>query len=301
MFAAAWFAGRMFRAGLPMHGQPPQCRTPPRRVRQAGARRGAGLLRCAARRRKPAMRIAILLAAAVASAAATEARAADPLTVLVTGANRGIGLEYARQLAAQGHTVIGTARDPAAATELRAITDRIEALDVADAASVAALARRLDGVAIDILVNNAGVISRDDNDLASVDFEEMQRAFEVNAFGPLRVTQALMPNLKLGQRKLIVNMSSQLGSIERSNGQMYAYRASKTALNQFSKILAVELGPQGFVVVALHPGWVRTDMGGANATLAPEDSVAGLLALIGKLGPQDNGRFYDYQGKPIPW
>jgi NAD(P)-dependent dehydrogenase (short-subunit alcohol dehydrogenase family) len=96
-------------------------------------------------------------------------------------------------------------------------------------------------------------------------------------------------------------MSSQLGSIERSNGQMYADRASKTALNQFSKILSVELGAAGFVVVAVHPGWVRTDMGGANATLSPEESVAGLVALIGKLGPQDNGRFYDYQGKPIPW
>jgi NAD(P)-dependent dehydrogenase (short-subunit alcohol dehydrogenase family) len=129
----------------------------------------------------------------------------------------------------------------------------------------------------------------------------MRQTFEVNAFGPLRVTQALLPNLRLGQRKLIVNMSSQLGSIERSNGQMYAYRASKTALNQFSKILSVELGAAGFVVVAVHPGWVRTDMGGANATLSPEESVAGLVALIGKLGPQDNGRFYDYQGKPIPW
>jgi NAD(P)-dependent dehydrogenase (short-subunit alcohol dehydrogenase family) len=247
------------------------------------------------------MRIAILFAAAIVAAPAMRADAADPLTVLVTGANRGIGLEYARQLAAQGHTVIATVRDPAAATELRAITTRVEALDVTDATSVAALARRLDGVAIDILVNNAGVGGRDDNDLASVDFDDMRQTFEVNAFGPLRVSQALMPNLKLGQRKLIVNMSSQLGSIERSNGQMYAYRASKTALNQFSKILAVELGPQGFVVVALHPGWVRTDMGGANATLSPEESVTGLVSLIGKLGPQDNGRFYDYQGKPIPW
>jgi NAD(P)-dependent dehydrogenase (short-subunit alcohol dehydrogenase family) len=247
------------------------------------------------------MRIAILLASVALSAFATEARAADPLTVLVTGANRGIGLEYARQFAAAGHTVIATARDPAAATELRAITERIEPLDVTDAASVAALAKRLDGVAIDILINNAGIGGRDDNDLASVDFEAMRQTFEVNAFGPLRVTQALLPNLRLGQRKLIVNMSSQLGSIERSNGQMYAYRASKTALNQFSKILSVELGAAGFVVVAVHPGWVRTDMGGANATLSPEESVAGLVALIGKLGPQDNGRFYDYQGKPIPW
>jgi NAD(P)-dependent dehydrogenase (short-subunit alcohol dehydrogenase family) len=247
------------------------------------------------------MRLPNLLAAIMLSAIANPAPAADGQTVLITGANRGIGLEYARQFAAKGYNVIGTARDPAAATELRAIIERIEALDVADAASVAALAKRLDGIAIDILINNAGVGGRDDNDLASVDFEQMQNTFAVNAFGPLRVIQSLMPNLRLGQRKLVIGMSSQLGSIERSNGGMYAYRASKTALNQFNKILASELGPQGFVFTVLHPGWVQTEMGGANATLTPQESVRGLVGVIEKLGPDDNGRFYDYQGKTIPW
>ena len=247
------------------------------------------------------MRLPNLLAAIMLSAIANPAPAADGQTVLITGANRGIGLEYARQFAAKGYNVIGTARDPAAATELRAIIERIEALDVADAASVAALAKRLDGMAIDILINNAGVGGRDDNDLASIDFEQMQNTFAVNAFGPLRVIQSLMPNLRLGQRKLVIGMSSQLGSIERSNGGMYAYRASKTALNQFNKILASELGPQGFVFTVLHPGWVQTEMGGANATLTPQESVRGLVGVIEKLGPDDNGRFYDYQGKTIPW
>jgi len=247
------------------------------------------------------MRLPNLLAAIMLSAIANPAPAADGQTVLITGANRGIGLEYARQFAAKGYNVIGTARDPAAATELRAIIERIEALDVADAASVAALAKRLDGIAIDILINNAGVGGRDDNDLASIDFEQMQNTFAVNAFGPLRVIQSLMPNLRLGQRKLVIGMSSQLGSIERSNGGMYAYRASKTALNQFNKILASELGPQGFVFTVLHPGWVQTEMGGANATLTPQESVRGLVGVIEKLGPDDNGRFYDYQGKTIPW
>jgi len=247
------------------------------------------------------MRLPNLLAAIMLSAIANPAPAADGQTVLITGANRGIGLEYARQFAAKGYNVIGTARDPAAATELRAIIERIETLDVADAASVAALAKRLDGIAIDILINNAGVGGRDDNDLASVDFEQMQNTFAVNAFGPLRVIQSLMPNLRLGQRKLVIGMSSQLGSIERSNGGMYAYRASKTALNQFNKILASELGPQGFVFTVLHPGWVQTEMGGANATLTPQESVRGLVGVIEKLGPDDNGRFYDYQGKTIPW
>jgi len=247
------------------------------------------------------MRLPNLLAAIMLSAIANPAPAADGQTVLITGANRGIGLEYARQFAAKGYNVIGTARDPAAATELRAIIERIEALDVADAASVAALAKRLDGMAIDILINNAGVGGRDDNDLASIDFEQMQNTFAVNAFGPLRVIQSLMPNLRLGQRKLVIGMSSQLGSIERSNGGMYAYRASKTALNQFNKILASELGPQGFVFTVLHPGWVQTEMGGANATLPPQESVRGLVGVIEKLGPDDNGRFYDYRGKTIPW
>jgi len=247
------------------------------------------------------MRLPNLLAAIMLSAIANPAPAADGQTVLITGANRGIGLEYARQFAAKGFNVIGTARDPAAATELRAIIERIEALDVADAASVAALAKRLDGMAIDILINNAGVGGRDDNDLASIDFEQMQNTFAVNAFGPLRVIQSLMPNLRLGQRKLVIGMSSQLGSIERSNGGMYAYRASKTALSQFNKILASELGPQGFVFTVLHPGWVQTEMGGANATLTPQESVRGLVGVIEKLGPDDNGRFYDYQGKTIPW
>jgi NAD(P)-dependent dehydrogenase (short-subunit alcohol dehydrogenase family) len=227
--------------------------------------------------------------------------AATSMTVLITGANRGIGLEYARQFAAQGYSVIGTVRDPADAQELSAVVDRVESLDVADAASVAKLAQRLDGVAVDILVNNAGVLDRRDLTLESVDFAMMERTLAVNTLGPLRVCQALLPNLRAGGRRIIVNMSSEVGSIEQSNGRWYAYRASKSALNQVTKCLSVELAPQGFVCVVLHPGWVRTDMGGASATLSPRESVAGLLAVIGNLGPADNGCFYDFKGMPIPW
>lgn len=229
------------------------------------------------------------------------AAAEDAVTALVTGANRGIGLEYARQFAAKGYRVIGTARDPAEARELAAVADRVEPLDVTDPASVAALAKRLDGVAIDILVNNAGAFDRRDVTVAKVDFDVLQQTFAVNAFGPLRVVQALLPNLRAGERKLIVNMSSQLGSITNSDGQWYAYRASKAALNQFNKTLSAELAPEGFVCVVLHPGWVRTDMGGPRASVAPEESVRGLIGVIEGLGPKDNGRFYDFQGRPIPW
>jgi NAD(P)-dependent dehydrogenase (short-subunit alcohol dehydrogenase family) len=222
-------------------------------------------------------------------------------TVLITGANRGIGLEYARQFAANGYKVIGTVRDPADAKELSAVADRVEQLDVADPASVAALARRVNGVPIDILVNNAGVFDRRDVTVDKVDFAAMEQTLAVNALGPLRVVQALLPNLRASKRRTIVNMSSELGSIEKSSGRWYAYRASKAALNQINKTLSAELAPEGFICVVLHPGWVRTDMGGTAATYSPEESVSGLVAVIEKLAPADNGRFYDFRGTPVPW
>jgi NAD(P)-dependent dehydrogenase (short-subunit alcohol dehydrogenase family) len=237
----------------------------------------------------------------LAGTMASMATAATPPTVLVTGANRGIGLEYARQFAAKGYKVIGTARDPVDAKELSAVAGRVEALDVTDAASVAALAARLQGVAIDILVNNAGMFDRRDVSVDRVDFAVMEQHFAVNSLGPLRVTQALMPNLRAGKRKTIVNMSSQLGSIELSKGDWFAYRTSKAALNQITRTLSAELAPDGFTCVVLHPGWVRTDMGGANATYTPQESVAGLVAVIEKLSPADNGRFLDFKGNAIPW
>jgi len=227
--------------------------------------------------------------------------ATTPTTVLITGANRGIGLECARQFAAKGYRVIGTVRDPADARELSAVADRVEPLHVMDAASVAALAQRLHGVAIDMLVNNAGVFDRKDVTVDKVDFAVMEQTLAVNTLGPLRVTQALLPNLRAGKRRTIVNLSSQLGSIADSSGRWYAYRASKAALNQINKTLSAELAPEGFTCVVLHPGWVRTDMGGASATYSPQESVAGLVAVIEKLGPSDTGRFYDFKGTPIPW
>jgi NAD(P)-dependent dehydrogenase (short-subunit alcohol dehydrogenase family) len=222
-------------------------------------------------------------------------------TVVVTGANRGIGLEYARQLKAKGYTVIGTARKPGDAGDLKAVADRVEALDVADPTSVAAFAQRLDGTPVDILINNAGIFPREDVTLDKVDFDAFERTLAVNTFGPLRVTQALMPNLRAGERKTVIGMSSGLGSIERSNGRWYAYRSSKTALNQVNKILSEEFRDDGFIFTVVHPGWVQTDMGGANATYTVSESVAGLIDVIEGLGPEDNGKFYDLKGEPIPW
>jgi len=227
--------------------------------------------------------------------------AATPTTVLITGANRGIGLECARQFAAKGYRVIGTVRDPADASELSAVADRVEPLHVTDATSVAALAHLLSGVPIDMLLNNAGVFDNNDLTVDTVDFAVMEHTLAVNTLGPLRVTQALLPNLRAGKRRTILNLSSQLGSIADSSGRWYAYRASKAALNQINKTLSAELAPEGFICVVLHPGWVRTDMGGASATYSPQESVGGLIAVIEQLGPSDTGRFYDFKGAPIPW
>jgi len=243
----------------------------------------------------------VLTLAMISVTAAGITSAATSHTVLITGANRGIGLEYARQFAAKGYKVIGTVRDPADAKDLSEVADRVEPLDVTDAASVAALANRLQGVPIDILVNNAGVFDRKDVTIDKVDFAMMEQTLAVNTMGPLRVTQALLPNLRAGKRRTIVSVSSQLGSIERSDGRWYAYRASKAALNQINKTLSVELAPEGFTCVVLHPGWVRTELGGKGATYSPQESVAGMIAVIEKLGPTDSGRFFDFKGTPIPW
>jgi NAD(P)-dependent dehydrogenase (short-subunit alcohol dehydrogenase family) len=246
-------------------------------------------------------KFSLALFAIVLAALGTPASAGEGGTVLVTGANRGIGLEYARQFSAKGYTVIGTARRPDAAEELAAVAERVEQLDVADPASVAALAKRLDGVPIDILINNAGILDRNELTIDTVNYDSMERAYQVNTIGPLRVTQSLLPNVRAGDRKLIISMSSQLGSIERSKGRYYSYRASKAALNMLNSIWSAEFGPEGITCTVLHPGWVRTDLGGPNATYSPQESVAGLIRVIEGLTTEDNGRFYDFQGQPIAW
>lgn len=229
------------------------------------------------------------------------AHGAEPGTVLITGANRGLGLEFARQLDALGYTVIGTARSPDKATELQALGVRVEQLDVADPASVAGLAQRLDGVGIDILINNAGFFDRNEGGLADLDFKVLEHTLAVNTLGPLRVTQALLPNLRLGGRKTVVNLSSQMGSMTTNGGGYLSYRTSKAALNQATVTLARELDEEGFICVVVHPGWVRTRMGGQNATYSPGESAEGLIEVIRGLTPADSGRFLDLHGQDLAW
>ena len=222
-------------------------------------------------------------------------------TVLITGANRGLGLEFARQFSEAGWNVIGTSRRPDEATELQGLGVRVLQLDVADPASVDRLATDLEGEAVDLLINNAGIFPRV-NTLSEVDFEEVSRTIAVNALGPMRVTRALLPNLRRGEARLIVNITSGLGSIaDNESGRFYGYRESKAALNMFTRSVAAELSAEGFTAIVISPGWVQTDMGGPNATLEPAQSIAGMRAVIDRLSPADNGTYWNYDGTRLPW
>ncbi len=220
---------------------------------------------------------------------------------LITGVNRGIGLEFARQLAARGDTVLGTAREPETAAEAAKVVSRLIRLDVTDPAALAALGAALGDAPIDVLINNAGV-SSSSKTLADCTAQELQRVFMVNSTAPILVAQAALDLIARGKRRLIVNVTSQLGSIStNTGGSSYAYRASKAALNMLTRSMANELGPRGFICVALHPGWVRTDMGGANAPLVPARAVAALLRLVDRFDASDNGRFLNFDGATLPW
>jgi NAD(P)-dependent dehydrogenase (short-subunit alcohol dehydrogenase family) len=222
-------------------------------------------------------------------------------TCVVTGANRGIGLELARQLSERGDAVIATARDPEAATDLNELGVRVEELDVANTKSASAFARRLKGTPVDLLIHNAAVGVAGPA-VEKVDAESVEEHVRVNAIGPLRLTQSLLPNLRAGERKLVVAISSGLGSIsENSTGGWVAYRISKAALHQVMRTLSAELSKEGLGFVLLSPGWVRTRMGGRDAPLSPEDSVRAMLKVIDRLGPKDSGRFFSERGREIPW
>jgi NAD(P)-dependent dehydrogenase (short-subunit alcohol dehydrogenase family) len=232
---------------------------------------------------------------------ADSAAAIDAPSVLITGANRGLGLEFAHQYAADGWNVIGTARNPEQADALNALPVEVAQLDVADQASVDALAKSLEGRPIDLLINNAGIFPRVSK-IEEVNFDDYSRTIAVNTLGPVRVTRALLPNLRRGEKKTIVNITSRLGSMTLNDyGAYYGYRESKAALNMFTKTLAVELDPEGFTCLTIHPGWVKTDMGGQNATLTPEESISGMRAVIQKLGPADTGTYWSYSGEQVPW
>lgn len=228
---------------------------------------------------------------------------------LVTGANRGLGLEFARQLLERGARVLACCRDPEHADDLRALKRKhgeeliVHALDVADAEAIAALpqaaAQHLQR--LDLLVNNAGVLVSGER-FGNVSRESLMHSFAVNAAGPLLITQALNSLLLRGNRPRVLCVSTQLASIAQASGfRTLSYAMSKAALNMAVKRLAAELGAHGIVVMAFHPGWVKTDMGGESATLSPETSVRAMLELIEHAGPDDGGKFLAYDGAALPW
>ncbi len=221
-------------------------------------------------------------------------------TVLITGAARGLGLDFVKQYAARGWKVHACAREPGA---LEGIAGEVvpHRLEVTDYAAVAALAGTLAGEAIDVLICNAGIAGREATVLGSIDPATWRQAFEVNALAPLMMAQAFAGHVARSQGRKLVAISSRLGSIALADNGRYAYRASKTALNMEWKGLSRDLADKGLICVVLHPGWVQTDMGGAAATLTIAESVPAMVQVIDGLGAADNGRFLNYDGSEIPW
>lgn len=225
-------------------------------------------------------------------------------SVLITGANRGLGLEFTRQYAADGWRVFAACRDPAGARDLAAVEGDVsaETLDVDDGPQVAALANKLSGQPIDVLINNAGIYGPKDVTRDTVDYDAWGQVFRTNTMSPLAVSAAFAANVAQGGQKKIITLSSIMGSIaENDSSGDFIYRSSKAAVNAVMKSLAGDLKSEGITVVVLHPGWVRTDMGGPDAAIEAPESVTGMRAVIAGLKESDSGRFLNYDGTEIPW
>lgn len=225
-------------------------------------------------------------------------------TVFITGANRGLGLEFASQYAAAGWRVIATCRDPGKADDLKAVDGdiRVEAMDVDDDGSVASLANTLQDEAIDLLINNAGIYGPRGQSPEDMDFEAWDRVLRTNAMSPFRVTMAFLPNVLKSDQKIIAALSSRLGSLnENQSGGEYIYRSSKAALNAALKGLSYDLAGSGVRVILLHPGWASTDMGGPSAPVNPTDSVTGLRKVLANIKDGETGVFYNYDGSMLEW
>jgi len=229
-------------------------------------------------------------------------------SALITGANRGLGLEFARQYLDDGWQVHAACRDPESASELRRLADasdrklRIIALDVTDPSSIKPAAAELDGQAIDLLLNNAGVMGARGQTIGNIDYDAWAKVLDANTIGPMRVSEAFVDHVARSERKLIVTLTSGMGSLaDNTSGGWIAYRSSKAAVNMVMRSLAIDLAPRGITCVVVNPGWVQTEMGGANATLTPLESVTALRGLIETLGSAQSGKFFNYDGREYAW
>jgi len=226
----------------------------------------------------------------------------------ITGASRGLGLEFVRQLLNRGDSIDAGARSPAEARQLQGLAQdsrgrlRVHTLDVSNPRSVAAFAAEVgQGQPVDVLINNAGVFGKNEP-LGRLDFEDVANTLTTNALGPLRLTSALLPALRRGGTRRVVHITSVLGSIgDNAMGGYYGYRLSKAALNMGMRNMHLELRAEGFVTIGINPGWVQTDMGGPQAPLRPEESVHAMLQVIDGLSVEQSGRFFNYDGSEIPW
>ena len=228
--------------------------------------------------------------------------------VLVTGANRGLGLEFVRQYAAERWQVIAACRSPKQAKQLQALAAesdgriRVVSLDVTDTESVRSAAAELKGVAIDLLLNNAGVMGPRNERLGRLDYSAWMEVLDANSLGPMRVVEAFLENVARSRLKRIVTITSGMGSIaDNTSGDSYAYRTSKAAVNMVMKSLAIDLAPRGITCVVMNPGWVRTDMGGPRGKISPAESIKAMRTVIARLKPKDSGKFLNYDGGSYPW
>ncbi len=225
-------------------------------------------------------------------------------TVLITGANRGMGLEFVRQYTADNWRVIATCRHPKSAKDLNQIKGNIKILplDVTDFMVIEQTSKLLQSENIDILLNNAGIFDSHKNGLGKTNFDAWTEMLRINTLAPLKIVESFMAQIISSNKRIIVSISSLLGSVSANDsGGQYAYRSSKTALNSINKSLSVDLAEKGIISIVISPGWVRTDMGGPDAAIDPVDSVAGIRGVIDSLKPEDSGKFFNFDGSIINW
>ncbi|MFT7221026.1 MAG: NAD(P)-dependent dehydrogenase (short-subunit alcohol dehydrogenase family) [Candidatus Azotimanducaceae bacterium] len=224
-------------------------------------------------------------------------------TVLISGANRGIGLELTRQYIEKGWRVLACCRNPSSAVALTALTHDIDVLclDVADLKSVEALAAALLHVKIDVLINNAGIMGGEASGYPEVDQDDWIKAFVVNTQAPFYLTNALVANLRFSSKPRVITVSSQMGALSRQGKGAYAYRSTKAAVNKVMQLLAQDLASRKVIVCPVHPGWVRTDMGGDDADISVEESASGIIGLTDGLTMEDSGKFFNWTGEQLEW
>ena len=226
-------------------------------------------------------------------------------TILITGTNKGVGLELTKIYAARGDTVYAACRDPAGASALAEVPGEVVILPlvVGDSGSVTAMAEQLAGVTIDIVINNAGMKGPEfeEQNTYAMDFDGWAETFNVNSMGPVRVMQALMSNLKQAEAAKVVTITSQMGALSLDMPAAHAYCASKAAVNKFMRLASIDLKKDGVAVGLIHPGWVQTDMGGPRADLTPQESAEGIVAVVDQLSMDSTGGFWKWNGETHDW